>query len=131
MRNGWIKADRATGATSLDWVFAGGDAATGPASVVEAIAAGEKAAAAIDEHLTGSNHAVWRRQGAVDCYFDPAADPCETRSSATDCLDPSVRACSFAEVELPWDVEVALAEARRCLRCDYGKVPATAETKEI
>ena len=131
MRNGWIKADRNTGATSVDWIFAGGDAATGPASVVEAVAAGEKAAVAIDEHLTGSNHAFWRRQVAVDCYFDPDADPCDTPRAAIDCLDPSVRACSFAEVELPWDVEVALAEARRCLRCDYGKVPATAETKEI
>ena len=131
MRNGWIKIDRATGATSLDWVFAGGDAVTGPASVVEAIAAGEKAAVAIDERLSGANHAFWRRDVEVDCYFDPDADPCDTPRAVVGCVDPSVRTCSFVEVELPWDMDVALAEAHRCLRCDYGKVPATAETKEI
>jgi len=131
MRNGWIKIDRATGATSLDWVFAGGDAATGPASVVEAIAAGEKAAVAIDERLSGANHAFWRRDVEVDYYFDPDADPCDTPRAVVGCVDPAVRTCSFVEVELPWDMDVALAEAHRCLRCDYGKVPATAETKEI
>ena len=131
MRNGWIKIDRATGATSLDWVFAGGDAATGPASVVEAIAAGEKAAVTIDERLSGANHAFWRRDVEVDCYFDPDADPCDTPRAVVGCVDPAVRTCSFVEVELPWDMDVALAEAHRCLRCDYGKVPATAETKEI
>ncbi len=41
-----------------------------------------------------------------------------------------MRACSFDEVELPWELEVAVAEAKRCLRCDYGKVLCFAETKE-
>jgi NADH-quinone oxidoreductase subunit F len=131
-RRGWIAAEPSTGRTSVDWVFAGGDAATGPGSVVAAVGAGERAAVAIDEYLTGADHAFWRRDVAVDTAFDPDADPVETPRAAIDCLDPSVRACSFSEVELPWDVEVALAEARRCLRCDYGKVPAeTAVTKEM
>ncbi len=68
---------------------------------------------------------------SVDCYFDPDADPCDTPRAVVGCVDPSVRACSFVEVELPWETDVALAEAHRCLRCDYGKVPATAETKEM
>ena len=45
-RWGYLAADPNTGQTSIDWVFTGGDAATGPSSVVEAIGAGEKAAAA-------------------------------------------------------------------------------------
>jgi NADH-quinone oxidoreductase subunit F len=131
-RKGWIVTEPATGKTSVEWVFAGGDASTGPQSVVAAVGAGEKAAASIDEYLTGVNHAFWRRDIAVDVFFDPEADPVETPRAAVDCLDPKVRACSFHEVELPWNIEVALAEAKRCLRCDYGKVPVeTIETKEM
>ncbi len=124
MDNGWIKADERTGATSLDWVFAGGDAVTGPASVVEAVGAGERAAVAIDKYLTGDEHAFWRQDIAVDTFFDPDADPTETPRAAVVCLDPEARACTFAEVELSWDLETACAEAKRCLRCDYGKIPA-------
>ena len=40
LNRGWFKTERNTGATSVDWLFAGGDAVTGPASVVEAVGAG-------------------------------------------------------------------------------------------
>ena len=59
----------------MDWVFAGGDAATGPSSVVEAIGAGERAAAGMDELLTGANHAFWRLDVEPPTFFDPDADP--------------------------------------------------------
>jgi NADH-quinone oxidoreductase subunit F len=82
-------------------------------------------------YLTGVNHAFWRRDIPVDVYFDADADPVETPRAVVDCLDPSIRACSFSEVELPWEMEVALAEAKRCLRCDYGKIPVeVADSKE-
>ena len=123
MKDGWVKADAKTGATNVDWIFAGGDAVTGPASVVEAVGAGERAAVAIDEYLTGANHAFWRRQIAVDTYFDPDADPVATPRAAVVCLDAKARACTFDEVELSWNLETACAEAKRCLRCDYGKIP--------
>jgi NADH-quinone oxidoreductase subunit F len=126
-QGGWIRADRQTGRTSVDWVFAGGDAVTGPASVVEAIAAGERAAVAMDEHLTGANHAFWRREVPVETAFDPDADPVMTPRARVAELDPAERTSSFAEVELPWELEVAVAEAKRCLRCDYGKVRASTE----
>ena len=125
-QNGWFRVDRASGATSVDWVFAGGDAATGPASVVEAVGAGERAAVGIDQYLTGANHAFWRREIAVDTYFDPDADPVSTPRAAVVCLDPEARACTFDEVELSWNLETACAEAKRCLRCDFGKIPAAA-----
>lgn len=48
---GLIQADRYTGATSRPGVFAGGDVTTGPDLVVTAMAAGRKAAAAIDIYL--------------------------------------------------------------------------------
>ncbi|MBO5789661.1 MAG: FAD-dependent oxidoreductase, partial [Clostridia bacterium] len=48
---GGIVADEQTGATSILGVYAGGDAVTGAATVILAMGAGKKAAAAIDEYL--------------------------------------------------------------------------------
>jgi len=48
---GTIVADEATGATSLEGVYAGGDIVTGAATVIQAMGAGKRAAAAIDEYL--------------------------------------------------------------------------------
>lgn len=45
--------DDDTLATNLPGIFAGGDAVTGPATVIEAMAAGRKAATSIDEYLSG------------------------------------------------------------------------------
>ncbi len=50
---GTIEADKSTLATSKEGVFAGGDCETGPATVVEAIAAGRRAAIAIDAYVSG------------------------------------------------------------------------------
>jgi NADH-quinone oxidoreductase subunit F len=121
VENGWIKVDRVTGSTTVPWIFAGGDAVTGPASVVEAIGAGERAAVAIDRYLTGAEHAFWRPDAVLDTYFDPGAPPVDTPRATTAHLDAAARSCSFAEVDLPWDREVAIGEAKRCLRCDFGK----------
>ena len=125
-QKGWIKTERASGRTSVDWIFAGGDAASGPASVVEAIGAGERAAVGIDEYLTGANHAFWRREVAVDVFFDPDADPVSTPRAGIEHLEVERAVAGFDEVELPWELEVAVSEAKRCLRCDYGKVCAAA-----
>ncbi|MEG1758020.1 MAG: NADPH-dependent glutamate synthase [Oscillospiraceae bacterium] len=48
---GGIIADEATGSTSREGVFAGGDAVTGAATVILAMGAGKDAAKAIDEYL--------------------------------------------------------------------------------
>lgn len=50
-KRGNIVADE-TGATSIPGVFAGGDIVTGAATVISAMGAGKKAAAAIDEYLS-------------------------------------------------------------------------------
>ena len=50
-KRGNIVADEA-GATSIPGVFAGGDIVTGAATVISAMGAGKKAAAAIDEYLS-------------------------------------------------------------------------------
>ena len=51
-KRGCIVADE-SGATTRDGVFAGGDAVTGAATVILAMGAGKKAAAAMDEYIMG------------------------------------------------------------------------------
>ncbi len=120
---GWVKADPRTGRTSVPWLFAGGDAASGPSSVAEAIAAGERAAVAIDATLTGASHAFWREYREVSVGFDPAADPTTDPREHLHTIGLERRRHNFTEVELPWSESTAVRQAKRCLRCDYGKQP--------
>ena len=124
-RRGFIQADPQTGRTSEPWIFAGGDAVLGPSSVVEAIAAGERAAVGIDQHFTGAAHAFWRRYDDVDTVFDPAADPVMYPRVKMQLLAVRKRKSNFQEVELPLPENMARREAKRCLRCDYGHVCRT------
>ncbi|MFW6337967.1 MAG: NADH-ubiquinone oxidoreductase-F iron-sulfur binding region domain-containing protein [Alkalispirochaetaceae bacterium] len=117
----FIAADPVTGQTSVPWIFAGGDAVSGPSSVVEAIAAGERAAYGIDLMLTGEDHAFWREEKVVDTAFDPDADPVPYPRELMSTIPVERRRHNFDEVELPWCEAVALRQAKRCLRCDYGK----------
>ena len=52
-RHGCIIVDEATMETTREKVYAGGDAVTGAATVILAMGAGKKAAAAIDAALSG------------------------------------------------------------------------------
>ena len=120
---GWIKVNPRTGGTSVPWLFAGGDAATGPSSVVEAIAAGERTAVAIDAMLTGEAHAFWRGYSDAGVAFDPYADPVNYAREKLHTMPLEKRRQNFAEVEQAWNEATALRQAKRCLRCDYGKQP--------
>jgi NADH-quinone oxidoreductase subunit F len=124
----YLAADPVTGQTSVEWVFAGGDAASGPSSVVEAIAAGEKAAAGMDRFLTGAHHALWRENRIVNTFFDPEADPVMANRPGMKMIPIAQRKGTFAEVEIAWPRAVALAESKRCLRCDYREDPVAAQT---
>jgi NADH-quinone oxidoreductase subunit F len=116
---GRIITDPSTGRTSLPWLFAGGDTVTGPASVVDAVAAGERAAAGIDRLLTGADHAFWRACKTVDTHFDPDADPAGFPRARMTMTPVAQRAGNFDEVERAWTEEMACKEAKRCLRCDF------------
>jgi NADH-quinone oxidoreductase subunit F len=124
---GWVKADPRTGATSLPWLFAGGDVATGPSSVAEAIAAGERTAVAIDALLTGAEHAFWRGYRDQGATFDPYADPVAYSREKLHTMPLEKRRQNFAEVEQSWNEATAVRQAKRCLRCDYGKQPCECE----
>ncbi len=54
-KRGCIVADEDNGITSKDGVFAGGDAVTGAATVILAMGAGKRAAAAMDEYIQNKN----------------------------------------------------------------------------
>lgn len=119
--NSRIKADPATGQTSVPWIFTGGDAASGPSSVIEAVAGGEKAAAGIDMFLTGEDHAFWRKEKMVDTFFDPDEEPAPFPRKNMTLLSAERRRFNFDEVEQVWSEGEAIRQSKRCLRCDYGK----------
>lgn len=114
-----IEASAVTGQTNVDWIFAGGDAVSGPASVIEAVGAGEKAAVGIDNFLTGAEHAFWREEKVVDTHFDPDAEPVAYERAEVKLMPVAKRGKNFDEVEMVWNEQTAVREAKRCLRCDY------------
>ena len=117
----FVAVNPVTGQTSEKWIFSGGDAVTGPSSVVEAVAAGERAAVGIDIYLTGKNHAFWHEDHEVNTSFDPDAEPSDAPREKLNLIPVERRRNNFDEVEQPWREPVAVCQAGRCLRCDYGK----------
>jgi heterodisulfide reductase subunit A-like polyferredoxin len=101
--------------TSMEGVFAGGDVVLGPATVIEAIDAGKRAALAIHQFIQGEPITPRPRLEKVHYELEtrPAAQP-RTHMAA---LDPKARRISFDEVELGFTEEEAVAEASRCLKC--------------
>jgi NADH-quinone oxidoreductase subunit F len=118
-RGGRIKTDPETLATSREGVYAGGDVVTGPASVIEAIAAGRQAAVSIDKYLGGD--------GDIDEQLAPPEEVApfnieevegEKHRPPVNILPLDERLKCFAQVALGFDEEMAIEETKRCLRCD-------------
>jgi heterodisulfide reductase subunit A-like polyferredoxin len=141
---GTIVTDNETCATNLKGVFAGGDAATGPATAVDAIAAANRAAEAIHNYLQAPNEkllqgAVRKAQSAgrkannqIDAMrkapYAMRLPPGRLESKELERIDISPRepmpelpvqerVQSFQEVERGYDREAAAREAERCLNC--------------
>lgn len=118
-----IIVDPVTHQTSIPWLFAGGDVAVvgnADRTVIEAVAAGERAAVGIDEYLTGSKHAFWREEKHNDTLFDPDAEAVPYPRVKMPLLSVDRRRNNFNEVEQTWTEAEAIRQAKRCLRCDYG-----------
>jgi indolepyruvate ferredoxin oxidoreductase alpha subunit len=118
--NGYIKADPVTLATDIEGVFAGGDVVTGAATVIQALAAGRKAAKSIDKYFKGEpldkgreGEAVFESKLIVDTWGIEK----EARS-VMPTLPVAQRKGSFKEVEAGLTKEKAISEAKRCLSCD-------------
>ncbi len=107
--------------TSQPTVFAGGDCVTGPATIIEAVAAGNRAAASIDQYLkqgsiTPDQMASLLHQVALDRQRDGGIVAKSQRQSPEE-LPPAERVLNFNEVEKCLTAEAATEEAGRCLRC--------------
>lgn len=127
VNRGVIQAGRHGGFDLLPGVFAGGDCATGPATVVKAIGAAKVIAANIDEYL-GYHHTI---SCDVEVPQPNIADrtPCG-RVNMTE-REVCERICDFDGVELPMTEAECKQEASRCLRCDhfgYGILKGGRET---
>jgi len=119
---GVIKVDAQTGQSNAPRIFAGGDAVTGPATVIEAIAAGKRAAYGIDLFLTEDGSAVEplvtvsTEELPQDDRYRPVAVAAQARLRPPS-LPAEERRGSFAEVEGGYDAQTAIQEASRCLAC--------------
>ncbi|MBD3382077.1 MAG: NAD(P)-binding protein, partial [candidate division Zixibacteria bacterium] len=118
---GAVKVDPETLATNCDGVFAGGDLTTGPNTIVDAIAAGKRAAVMIDRYLRKEP----LKQPAVQVLPEKYVETAECRQEGdmskrveTPRADVMWRKRGFAEVEMSLTREEATREACRCLRCD-------------
>ncbi len=101
--------------------FAGGDAETGPDTVIAAIAAGHQAADDIDAAIREANgEPAYEKPPLEDIYVPLVIDEetVETPQAAMPELHHDVRKTNFQEVELGFSREEAIKEACRCLRCD-------------
>ncbi len=113
-----VICDKRSCKTSADGVFAGGDAVTGPATVIEAIGAGIKAAQNIDKFFGGTGEIPSDIQDiAIPPVPDDVDDIIESPRAEMPTLSVDKRTAS-AEVECGFSRECAVAEANRCLRCD-------------
>jgi heterodisulfide reductase subunit A-like polyferredoxin len=122
-RNGTVVVDEML-ATGRPGVFAGGDMVTGTTFVVDAIAAGHKAARAIDRYIRGAagvpepilQPVAEIPQEEVDELLQTGAVVHAPRVPAA-LRPPAERIRSWAEVERVLTEEEARAEAARCLQC--------------
>jgi len=115
-KSGEITVDPDTMATSRKGVYAGGDVISGPASVIEAIAAGRKAAVSIDRYLGGTGN-IDEKLAPAEELTPFAVEEGERCRLPFSMLPPDKRK-SFDLVEIGYDRNQAVNECKRCLRCD-------------
>ena len=115
-----IKVDNDFRTTNVK-VWAGGDAVTGPAMVIDAVKAGQQAARAVDEAIRLANgEKPWRvpEEEMMVIPFEVDEETKEQPQTPMPEVSPELRRRDFQEAELGYTLEMAIAEARRCMRCD-------------
>ena len=126
---GTIQVDPVTLQTHDPDIFAGGDAVSGPRTVVEAISAGKEAAISIDRFIRGEDlkkDREHRMEAVVDVDYTGAVTK-ERKEMPR--LFSKDRVSNFNEVQTGYDQKTAGEEADRCLSCGicsecYQCVPA-------
>jgi ferredoxin len=114
-----VRVDPATLATSHPKIWAGGDVAHGPRNLIDAIADGQRAAAAI--HAAAAGSAGPPSDPSIELRLRPGFRRLDTGYDAVPRVavptTPTDRRVGFAEVETGYDEAQATLEATRCLRC--------------
>ena len=108
-------------ATTAGGVFVAGDAAKGPATIVEAISMGHQAADDIDAYIRAKNGEPAYKapeEEKIDIPFEVDEEVVEQPKGKMLELNLPERIGNFKEVELGYSKEIAYKEACRCLRCD-------------
>ena len=115
VERGKIVTERHGGFENIPGVFAGGDCASGPASVIKAIAAAKVVAANIDEYL-GYHHIISTDVKIPEARLDDRP-PCGRVNLSE--RESGERVCDFEAVEFCMTEKEAHQESGRCLRCDH------------
>jgi heterodisulfide reductase subunit A-like polyferredoxin len=114
-----INVEPVTMATKVPGIFAAGDAAADPSPIINAIAAGRRAAVSIDRFLRGESLSEGRcltRVKPVEVNLAEVTVPLIERQPMP-CLPYEDRIGNFEEVDLGFTAEMAAREAQRCLNC--------------
>ncbi len=114
-----LTIDSYTLETDRPGVYAAGDAVTGTASVVKAIASGRKTAAAVDRLLGGDGEFELKRKAARPdgCIGKKEGFAALERQAGT-VVPAEKRVTCFCLVDEGLDEPSARAESERCLQCD-------------
>jgi heterodisulfide reductase subunit A len=117
-----IQINSDTMQTSIPYVFAGGDAVSGPASVIEAVAAGHKAVEAIhrfidEEDLSQYDQDLAEQEPSGHSWQEISEDIIPEARVTSQHQDIGKRIGSFEEVDLNFSEAEAQQEALRCLNC--------------
>jgi len=120
---GTLAADPVDFQTSHANVFAGGDAVRGPATLIDAIGDGQRAAFAIERALTGAGTREEYLSAVQSSRIVPRYVPLddleeEIPRAVAEHVSADSRVQSFVEVVQTLTAEQACREAGRCLRCD-------------
>ncbi|MGD9411719.1 MAG: FAD-dependent oxidoreductase [Desulfobacterales bacterium] len=116
-----IDVDPATLQSNIPYLFAAGDAATGPSLVVEAIGGGRRAARSIHQYIMGQEVKAEPKELGKDLIaesiFDQVSGIVKNARAPMPELPVEERICSFAEVDQVLTENSARNESKRCLSC--------------
>ena len=124
------KVDEKTMASTHPKVFFGGDAAFGPKNIIWAVAHGHEAAVSIDKMLNGEDieerpipavTVMSQKMGIHEWSYDNEIAPDQRHRVPLRDKVVALRDIK-SEVELGFDVALAVKEASRCLNCDVQTV---------
>ena len=107
--------------TNIPYLFAAGDAATGPSLVVDAIGGGRRAARSIHQYVMGQAVTAQPKELGKDLIAESIFDHVEgiiknPRAPMPE-LPVKERICSFVEVDQVLKESAAKSESNRCLSC--------------